>query len=187
MRTILHNAVAGSAVKFHEIGNLFHLLETGGPVDIRFFKNGAIFAEASSMEGGFYSQPVNGFDAIEIASATAQAIKFAISDGTGGYNRTAGSVRVLGQQGAFSQAAATVTNVSGQLLAANASRRLLVVQNNHATGIVYISLDGSAATVAAGVRLGPGGFILLDEFTPSNAINAIGDILSNDYVIVLEG
>lgn len=193
MRTITHNAAAGSAVSFYEIGNYFHLLETTGPVDIRFYKNGAIFAEASSMEGGFFSQPLNGFDAIEIASASAQTIKFAVSDGTGGYNRSMGTVTVSnfpnqpGTQGATTQAAATVTNASGTLLAARPARRLLIVQNNHATGNIFVTTGGSAATVANGIKIAPGGLIMLDVFAPVAAINAIGDIANNTAVIVVEG
>ncbi|OGT05255.1 MAG: hypothetical protein A2Z65_13630 [Gallionellales bacterium RIFCSPLOWO2_02_58_13] len=187
MRTILHNAAAGSSVRFYELGSLFHLLETVFPVDIRFFKNGAIFAEATSMEGGFFSQPVNGFDAIEIDSANAQAVKFALSDGSGGYNRTTGAVQIIGQQGVMVQAAKEVTDASGQLLAANAARRMLLIQNNHETGIIYVAVSGDAATGAAGIKLAAGGFILLDEFVPSGAINAIGSILNNQSVVVVEG
>jgi len=190
MRTITHDAGAGSAVKFHEIGNYFHLLETESAVDVRFFKNGAIFAEAIGMEGGFFSQPVSGFDAIELASAGAQTIKFAISDGTGGYNRTTGTVQVSNletRQGAFTQAQKTVTNASAELLAANAARRMLLIQNNHATGNIFVTTDGSAATAANGIKISPGSLILLDVFCPEGAVNAIGDIASNAAVIVVEG
>lgn len=190
MRTITHNAVAGSAVKFHEIGNYFHLLETDSAVDVRFYKNGAIFAEAIGMEGGFFSQPAGGFDAIELVSAGAQTIKFAISDGTGGYNRTTGTVQVSNletRQGAFTQGAEIVTNASAELVAANAARRLLIVQNNDAAGNIFITTDGSAATVANGIKIAPGGLILLDVYCPTGAINAIGDIAVNANVTVVEG
>lgn len=190
MRTITHNAGAGSAVKFHEIGSYFHLLETESAVDVRFYKNGAIFAEAVGMEGGFFSQPVDGFDALEIVSAAAQTVKFAIADGTGGYNRATGTVQVSNlapDQGAFTQAAATVTNASGELLAANAARRFLLIQNNHATGAVFITMNGSAATAANGVKIAPGSLLLLDIFCPAGVVNAIGDIASNAALIVVEG
>lgn len=187
MRTITLSAGAGSTTKFHEIGKYFHILETVSAVDVRFFKNGAIFAEAVGMEAGFYSQPRDGFDAIEISSAGAQDIKFALSDGTGGYNRTTGSVQITGQQGAFTQAAETVTNVSGMLLAANTTRRMLLIQNNHATGIIYITTDGSAATTGHGIKVWPGGLIMLDVFCPTGEIYAIGDIASNASVVVIEG
>jgi len=190
MRTITHDAGAGSAVKFHEIGNYFHLLETESAVDVRFFKNGAIFAEAIGMEGGFFSQPRGGFDAVEIASASAQSIKFAISDGTGGYNRTTGTVQVSNletRQGAFTQAQKTVTNASGELLAANAARRMLLIQNNDATGNIYVTTDGSAATTANSIKIEPAGLIMLDVFCPTGAVNAIGDIASNANVVVVGG
>jgi len=189
MRTVIHNAGAGSAVRFSIGGNYFHLLETVAAVDIRFYRGGGIFAEAVSMEGGFYSQPEKGFEEVEIVSASAQAIKFAIADGTGGYNRTTGSVSVSNletRQGVFTQAVKTVTNASAQLLAANSARRSLLVQNNHATGNVFITINGSAATTANGIKIAPGGLILLDAYSPSGAINAIGDIASNAAIVAVE-
>lgn len=187
MRTITLNAGAGSSTKFYQLGNYFHLLETAGAVDINFYKRGAIFAEARGMEAGFYAEPKGGFDEIEIVSASAQAIKFAISDGTGGYNRTTGTVSLSGQQGVFAQAAHTVTNASGQLLAAKANRRTLLVQNNHAAGNIFVTTDGSAATASNGIKITPGSLILLDVFCPTGSINAIGDIASNADVVVVEG
>ena len=159
-------------------------------MDVRFFKNGAIFAEAIGMEGGFFSQPVSGFDAIELASVGAQTIKFAIADGSGGYNRVTGTVQVSNletRQGAFTQSNKTVINASGELLAANAARRMLLIQNNDAAGNIYVTTDGSAATTANGIKIEPAGLIMLDVFCPSGAVNAIGDIASNANVIVVEG
>ena len=80
-----------------------------------------------------------------------------------------------------------VTNASGQVAAANAARRTLLVQNNHATGNIFITLDGSAATLGNGIKISPGSLILLDVFCPSGAVNAIGDIANNAAVIVVEG
>ncbi|MDO9011329.1 MAG: hypothetical protein Q7U78_05915 [Gallionella sp.] len=187
MWTVSHSAAAGIATAFHMGGKYFHLLETVAAVNIRFYRNGAIYAEAVGMEAGFYSQPSEGFDSIELVSATAQAVKFAIADGSGGYNRTAGTVQIAGQQGVMTQAAATVTTASGQLLAARAGRKAVLLQNNHATGNIFVTLDGSAATVAHGIKIAPGGVIVLDVFAPVAAINAIGDIVSNTAVIVVEG
>jgi hypothetical protein len=105
-------------------------------------------------------------------------------------NRTIGNVAITNKDatsGAMTQASANVTNASGQLLAAKATRRLLLVQNNHATANIYLNLEGAAATIAAGVKLGPGGSLLLDNYVTSAAIFAIGDIASNTAVTVVEG
>lgn len=91
-------------------------------------------------------------------------------------------------QGIFSQAAFTVTSVNQQMLAANANRRYLLVQNNDSTGIVYLNIAGStAATAASGIRLLPGESLEIQGFCPSGSINCIGSIGSNPNVIVLEG
>ena len=86
----------------------------------------------------------------------------------------------------MAQTAPVVTNASGLLLAANASRRLLIVQNNDTVGNVFLNLAGAAATVAGGLKIAPGGSLILDTHLPASAIYAIGDIAINTKVVVIE-
>lgn len=178
---------AGAAVKQFIVAKYFRLLETVGAVDVKFFKAGAIFAEAVGMEAGFYAEPAQGFDAYEISSATAQTVKVATSDGTGGYDRTVGSVSVSNINGAFVNSAKTVTNASGQMLAANPARRYLLIQNNDASGDIFVRLDGGTATTATGVKIAAGGSFELQGFVPNGAIMAIGSIASNANIVAVEG
>lgn len=187
MRTFTHNAGAGSSVRFHEVGSYFHLLETVSAVDVNFYKRGAIFAEAKGMEGGFFSSPKGGFDSIEIVSAGAQAVKFAISDGTGGYNRTTGAVQVSNTGGAFTHAQASVTNADNTILAANANRRYCLIQNNSAAGVLRLVLDGTIATTAKGIRLQPGASYEVPSYCMTNAIRACmetADATANNVEVV---
>lgn len=86
------------------------------------------------------------------------------------------------------QAAVTVGVASAQILAARAARRLLLVQNNDATANVYLNLTGAAAAVAGGVKIAPGGSLLLDVATPSEAVTAIADVATAaNAVTVVEG
>jgi len=90
-------------------------------------------------------------------------------------------------QGAFTNTQETVTSASTQMLAANAARRYLLIQNNDATGIIYVTLDGTAATTAKGVKLDPGTSMELQGYVPSGAIFAIGSIGSNANCVAVEG
>lgn len=96
-------------------------------------------------------------------------------------------VSVQNNQGAFAQAQETVTNASTVMLAANAARRYLLIQNNDATGIIYVNLTGAAATALNGVKLGPGASLEIANFAPTAAITAIGSLATQSNVIAVEG
>lgn len=98
-----------------------------------------------------------------------------------------GSISLQGQQGQFTQAAATVTNASTLLNANNANRRYLMIQNKDATGNIFVNLAGAAATVANGLKIGPGGSYECQGFVTSAALYAIGDIASNANIVLVEG
>ena len=79
-----------------------------------------------------------------------------------------------------------MTNASAQLLAANAARQYLLIQNKDGAGNLYIAF-GKAATVANGVRIIPGGAYELVGVCSTQEIRAIGDIASNPNVTTVEG
>jgi hypothetical protein len=96
-------------------------------------------------------------------------------------------VSVTNSAGAFAQAQATVTSASAVIAAANALRRYLLIQNNDTSGIIYVTLDGSAATPTNGLKIAPGASLELQGYCTTGAINAIGSIASNANVIVVQG
>lgn len=102
-------------------------------------------------------------------------------------NRTYGVTSLTGQQGAFTNSQKAVTNSSNQLLAANANRRYLLIQNNDPVGIIYVRLDGGVASSSTGVTIQPGGSYELQGYVTSGAITAIGSIPSQSNVVVVEG
>lgn len=119
-------------------------------------------------------------------SGSEQTVKLIISNGKkAGSSQVSGNITLGGS--AYTQTAATVTNASAQLLAANNDRRTLVIQNNHGSGNIFVRLDGGVATAADGLKIAPGGSILFDSNAPTGQINAIGDLASNPSVIVIEG
>lgn len=181
---------AGQTLEYFEPGDFFRLLEAVGPVDITFYRNGAEVSEAENIGEGFAEKFRNaGFDRVRITSATTQAIQFVIRLGADVFydKPPTGNVTITGQNGAFTQAQKTVTNASGSMLAANANRKYLLIQNNDATGILYVTLDGTAATTAKGIKIAAGGTLELINYCPSGQVFAIGSIASNANVVAVEG
>ncbi len=111
--------------------------------------------------------------------------------GEGGFDddRISGSVSVSAAIPgvAHTTAKKTVTNASGTMLAANASRAYLFIQNQSATGVLYIKTDGGTAVAdATCVQLNPGD-VYEPSVPPTGAISAIGSIASNPDIHVIEG
>jgi len=90
------------------------------------------------------------------------------------------------QSGSFSNLQKTVTSASTQILAANSAREYLLIQNNDAAGIIYVSF-GVAATALNGVKVSPGGSYELPGTISTQAIFAIGSIASNANIVTVEG
>lgn len=98
-----------------------------------------------------------------------------------------GSV-TMASQGPFTQQSKTVTNTSGQLVAANPARRYLLIANYDASGVIYVNVAGGAAAVNPGsIKLGPGESVEFATWCPSGVVSAIGTIASNWSVLVVEG
>lgn len=75
--------------------------------------------------------------------------------------------------GAFTQGRASVTNVNQVLIAANAARRYLLIQNNSTTAVLRVKLDGSAATAGAGFRVTQGAVLEIPNYAVTGAINCM--------------
>lgn len=178
---------AGESRLFALTGQYFEIIDASFPVDVTLSDfYGAQRGLMKSAEASFNLKNTE-FGVIQITSASAQTIRFAYGTGEAGTRRAAGAVSIVGQQGAYTQAAATVTSASAQLLAAKADRRYLLIQNKDAAGLLYVNLAGAAATAANGIRIGPGDSLELTSFAPIGAVFAIGDIASNANVVTAEG
>ncbi len=87
----------------------------------------------------------------------------------------------------FANAQKTVTNASALLVASNAARQYLLIQNKDPTGSIFVSFGTGFATTANGLRIGPGGSWEWDSTVSSQSLNAVGDIASNANVVIVEG
>lgn len=123
--------------------------------------------------------------------AAAQTVKLTI--GKGGKQDSAkvgGAVSINNlpaNQGAFTNTGKTVTSASASLVAANAARRYLEIQNKDAAGSIFVNVAGVAATTANGRKIGPGESWPLSGYVPTGEVFAIGDAGSNANIVVIEG
>lgn len=181
---------AGTFQEFYEVGDFFRLLACNDAVTVEFFLQGAEISEAVNVLAGYGEQFKDGrkFDRVRITSATTQAVQFVTRDGAEvRYDRGAASVTIQNTAGAFAQAQRTVTNASAQMIAANAARRYLLIQNKDASGDIWVNLAGAAAASASGVLIPAGGSLELQGYVCTGAIFAIGSIASNVNIVSIEG
>lgn len=186
--TLAANATMGLLVS----GEYFKIMSATGAVRIN-----APFGELDDLIAGQGLENTP-FDKLSILNKTAatNTVRMLIGDRnfidgmTGSISVSSGSVAVTSnkvpQSGSFVNVNGTVTNASAQLLAANASRQYLLIQNKDSAGSIYINF-GAAATVANGVLIGPGGAYELTGIASTQAINAIGSLASNANIVTVEG
>lgn len=177
---------AGTTLEFYEAGDFFRLLECNNPVDVLFYTNNAEQVNARGISEGYAEKFGKEFQLIKITSATTQTLQFVVRLG----NQVSYDAPPVGAalNGAFTQANVTVTNASTTIDPANTSRRYLFIQNNDTSGDIYVTVDGSAATVAKGIKIAAnGGAYELQGYVPNGDINAIGSIASNVNVVIVKG
>jgi hypothetical protein len=185
-----------SEVKQYRILGRFIRIISGDVAELRLKRGGRYIDEDfQSISSGFSWEALpgeDGFDEVEVRNtASTQTIRIAISTGKVGFADSVtitGTAAIQAKNGTPSQAAATVTSASAQLLAANANRRFLLIQNKDASGAIYLNFAGAAATLANGIKIGPGeAYESSAGWVSSAAIYAIGDIASNANIVIVEG
>lgn len=164
-------------------GEKFLVKTASGPVNVRWTGG-----ELTGLEAGQGYNVRRGFAQLTLTNTGAGAISGTIQIADDDFidNRIAGTVTISGGA-SLTNTAPAVTNASTAILAANALRKYLLVQNNHATATIYLNFS-AAATLLNGVKIGPGGSIEIAGMAAHlGAVNAIGDIANNTAVIVVEG
>lgn len=189
---IIEVCSANSPKRLHVPGNYF-LLDSvpGGVVDVVFFKGARRLDEdLTSVVAGWHATPPGGFDEIELTSSLTQSISFYVSRGVVGSNVFSGAVSVTNsvQNFAASHFSVAVSTVDVQLRPALAARKKLLIQNQHATSILYVRCDGAPATATpACIRLDPGQS-WETENPPTGELRAImSAVTAGDTVLVVEG
>lgn len=156
---------AGVPVSWNISGRHFRLVDTTGPVNIEFYRNGAEVSEAIEVEAGYsewWPEDSRGFDKVTITSATAQTVKFATRvESRVEYDRAVGNVALQNTSpGSWLQASRVVPTVwgsGGASVSARASRTYLAVQNRTGGDVLMIigsgGLSDSQAIVIANGEL----------------------------------
>lgn len=181
---------AGQTVRFTELADFFRLLSTEDVVDVRFLRQSADVVEATAVSEGYGERFYERFDAFEITSSTAQTIKFVTRLGNVVQFDAppTGDVNVLNVNGAHVNSRATVTSsAASTLLAAKASRRFLLIQNNDSSIALRVTCDGVDPTASQGIRIAAGGSLLIDAYPPTGAVKAIAESGAGVAVEVQEG
>lgn len=214
MQTYSQTFTGSSTWKLNIPGSYFTILATTLGVNVRFYRAGKLLdlGTISNLLAGLEVQPnsrrswleairaiIRGqdlafesftFDTIEIDALGADTITIGIGNGDSRYNRSQGNVAITSSVApigsAFTPAAATVTTASAVLLAANASRKYLLIQNQDATGDIYIQPQAAAATANSACIKIPAGNYWEPLVAPVGEIRAIGSIASNANVHVSE-
>lgn len=186
MLTLNLTLTAGQSVKYTDLGNFLRVMSAAAALTVRTFKNGQVLTESVGVGAGYAEEFSDNFNEVEIYSATEQTIQLVIRNGSKVYFDAppTGNVNISGQvhtvqdnlpasNGAFTQSRATVTNANQQILAANANRRYLLIQNNDTAAYMRVTLNGVAATASTGFRIAAGGTIEVPNFAVTGAINVI--------------
>lgn len=180
------NVAAGGSYRLLVAGKYFKILSATGPVSVL-----SDFGTLAPMIAG-YGLTDTAFSYLYITdlSGASNDVQIVVGDRNFVDSRITGQVVFAPLQATFSQAAPVVTNAAGgvQLLAAYASRKYLLIQNNNAAaGDIFVTLDGTAPTTANGIKIAAaGGSYELSMVVPSGVIKAIGNIANNPNVIVVE-
>lgn len=175
MLTINTQITAGHTIKFVDQGNFLRVMSAAAALTVRTYKNGQVLTESVGVGAGYAEEFSDNFNEVEIYSATTQTIQLVLRLGSKVYFDAppTGNVNITNVNGVFTQSRASVSNTNTQILAANANRRYLLIQNNDTLQALRITLDNSAATITQGFRLEPGASIDLSNFCTSSAVNVI--------------
>lgn len=180
MRTITQVFAAGESHRWAVVGSYFRLMEitAGNFADVRIMRMGSTKTEASQVDAGYSYKSPEDFDGIEIYCATACTVKFAVSDGSGTYDRTVGSVAISGGVSVIrspnlsSPSQVTVGTSVTLLAAANADNTALYFYADSANTAEVCLGNGGVTTSLGVIRLKPGD-LYIDDITSAAAWHGI--------------
>lgn len=151
MRTIDETFLAGETKTFNMPGGYFRILSVPFAIDVNFLKGNMSLGEpAKGVGAGYWAKFPDGgeYDSITIYSATAQAIRFAVSLGYGGYDMPPSSAVALIQGSSISDNAPVSVGVGATALVGYSQFRKSLRFFN--AGSVDVYIGGSGVTTANG-------------------------------------
>lgn len=175
---------SGASANLLVHGDYFKIMSASGPITVR-----SDFGELSGLVAGqgLEDTPFK-YLTLRNTSGGVNVIKLFIGDEKF-IDGMSGDVSISKAKAptsaAYTTTAVTVTNAATLIDAANAARGALLIQNNHASGNIFVGFT-AGVTVTTGIKVVPGGYMEL-SVVPTGAIYAIGDIASNTAVVIVEG
>lgn len=156
-------------------GRFFRLISAANPVKVEFLdSNGGVIGTLSNFLAGLGVVDFP-FSGVAITPTVAGEISYVIATSRVDYDRAAGSVDITNTSGAMVNSEATVATAA-TLMAADARRRYVFVQNNSAGSYLRVTLDGSTPTASHGIRIAPGDYWENPAiFAPVGEIKAIAE------------
>lgn len=156
------------------IGSYFKVLSATGAVDVTLEGQGTLpdLTSGKGLKDTPYSRLVitdktGSSNTVQLMCATQEYVDQTYS----------GTVSLTNLQGAYTNGRATVTAVAvSTLLAADAARRFVEVQNTDTGIYLRLTVDGVDPTIAQGIRIAPGqSWCSPANFAPVGAIKAIAE------------
>lgn len=170
-------------------GHYFELLATVNPVDVTLYGEGdVVLASEKQITAGYYvdRRQMEPFKRFEITTGGLEAVKWFVTDGTGGQKTAPTTVSsIVPATGlAHTQTGVTVGAASTVVLAANANRKYLLIENQSTTDDVYIRTDGGVAVAdKTALKLQPGQ-VWEPPVAPTGAVNAIRGAVAVDLHVI---
>lgn len=197
LREVTIKIVAGGSDEFAFKGNYLRAKTAPYTVSIENIESGG--RDVFSLQEGEDALFTDEFERLRVTNTGAADAYFTFIIGkdakvssakvSGSVIITSGSLQITAQmppQAIGANTQKTVTNASASMVAANAARQYLLIQNKDTAGVIYINF-GAAATVANGLKIAAGGSFELNSNMLTGQIFAIGDIASNANIVVIEG
>jgi hypothetical protein len=181
IRNLTINIKAGQTEEFPIRGDGLRLVSANVPI---FFKSidGDMDFYLEQGEQALFDDAV--FTRMQVfhSDVADQQIIVTVSEGSK-FNgaKISGSVTVSNQaavNGAFTQGRVSLTNVNQVIIAENPNRRSSLIQNNDASAVMRVKIDGAAATVSQGFRILAGDSLDLKDYLSTGAVNAIMETAS---------
>ena len=158
--------VANQAQTFMSPYKFFMLIETGGPLRVKFFKNQSPTREiANDVEVGYISKPgdwrdaEDRFDGFQLLSTSNQTVRVGLSDREGDYRFALSFVRFEQPNSIDTVDDVTVDNTATVLVPADTSRRKAIITNISANAM---RLGDANVGATSGARIGAGQSVTLD-------------------------
>lgn len=184
MKQITLKILPGSVEEFGITGDYVRVKSASVPVRVEV-ENGQV--DATIEEGDALNlKPFNRLR-VSHSDAAEQTVVLFVGNGTSADGaKVGGSVAINSlpaNNGDVSQSSFMATNGgASDAVAENLSRRFLLVQNTHASAVLYVAF-GVDATTSNGMRITAGGSLLLDNFVPRSRVSLLGGALLHSVVI----